>query len=316
MDSILNTVVFPIIRQDMIIPALESLRARTPENFKTIVVCQTVLQPEWLSELYALSDLVILTHLNYGFAQAANLGTRLAPTEFVTIANDDVVFLRGWWEGIAKTFQKYSNVVGVAPMSPKEPGWGYGEPGFRYHSIPDSSPELTELLRDYEKTRTQISSGGLTARERLIEFEQEIDQLMLDQLTEATSLKDLVEKHRGSVIDGIAMWLVVFKREPWVNLGMFDERFVPGGGEDYDSCWRCYHAGYRAIASSLSWVWHYWGRSKDHADGFQWALPLARPQWNKLSTKGFGEEGLYDPDVDVWGRTGERTDLRVFRAPL
>lgn len=36
----------------------------------------------------------------------------------------------------------------------------------------------------------------------------------------------------------------------------------------------------------------------------------------KLSTKGFGKDGLWDPDLDCWGRTGTRTDSTIHRALL
>jgi len=266
---VINTIVFPIVRQDFILHALKSLRATTPPNYKTIVVNQTVPNREFEEALYELADIIIRTHLNYGFAQAANMGARLAPTEYVTIANDDVEFLPGWWEGIVETFERFPKAMAVSPMSPKEPGWGYGEEGFREH-------------------------------------------LTLEESRSPENIQALKEQWNGAVVDAIAMWLVVFKHKEWVELGMFDERFTPGGGEDYDADARIYQAGHRALASSLSWVYHHWGQSKDKPNGLSTALPRARPSWNKLS----GPEGLWEPDCDVWGRNCRRKDPIVWRAPL
>jgi len=274
MSNLINTFVFPIIRQDFILPALSTLREVTPSNYNTIVVNQTKPAPEFEQELREQADVVVTTSKNYGFAQAANIGVRLCQTEYVTIANDDVIFLQGWWPGIIETFERFDNAIAVAPMSPKEPGWGYGEEGYRIHlSLKDARhPENIQRLR---------------------------------------------EEKKGAVVDGIAMWMVTFRRKEWIEkVGLFDERFFPGGGEDYDMDSRIYQAGFRALSTSYSWIWHHWGQSKDEPTGYNVALPHARPFWNKLSTKGFGDEGLWDPDCDVWGKSGVRTDPEIYREYL
>ena len=202
-------------------------------------------------------DLWVKTKKNYGFAQAANLGIRLAPTEYVTVCNDDVLFVwRGWWAGVMETFKRHETAVAVNPMSPKEPGWGYGEPGFREHLTLEQSIVEANVLR-------------------------------------------LIEEKNGQVIDGLVCWCTTFKRKILESeAGLFDERWWPGGGEDYDMMGRIYKAGYRALATSLSWVYHFWGQSKDEADGLSTALPPAREYWNKL-----GE--VWPDGFDVWGRDPE-----------
>jgi GT2 family glycosyltransferase len=301
MTDIINTFVFPIVRNDMILDALESLRIYTPQNYKVIVVNQV--KPDvllWECDIWAKSDIVIRPHLNYGFAQAANLGTRLATTKYVTIVNDDVIFLPNWWDGIERTFERFNDTekppMVVAPMSPKEPGWGWGVPDYVYHC--------------------RYCGGRIIDENRKCDCGKNEPLLLEEIQAHPERLKLLESQAGGAMIDGLAMWCVTFDREKWVELGMFDERFFPGGGEDYCSSWRIYKAGCRAIATSYSWVWHHWGKSKDDPDGLNVALPPARENWNKLSTRGFGEEGLYDPDVCVWGTKGERTDPNVWRAPL
>ena len=273
MTEIINTICFPIIRMDFILPALASLREHTPPNYRTIVVNQCKPNREFEQMLYQTCDYIIRPHYNLGFAQASNLAMRLAPTPYVTVSNDDILFLEGWYEGIEKTFAKFPRAIAIGPMSPKEPGWGYGEPGYREH-------------------------------------------LTLEESQDPANIEKLIEKWHGSVIDGLAMFLVVFKREEWQEIGMFDERFRFGGGEDYDSLARIYQAGYRALATSYSWVYHHWGQSKDEKDGFAVALPRQGKAWNYLSTKGNPEEGLWEPDCDIWGSGCTRTDPVVYRAPL
>jgi GT2 family glycosyltransferase len=276
MSEIVNTFVFPIVRRDFVVMAIKSLCKFTPPNFKVIIIDQTQYDQDLHEELWGVSDIVIKPHVNWGFSQAANIGTRLATTPWVTVCNDDVEFFwDGWWDGVMETFQRFETALGVCPMSPKEPGWGYGEEGYRIHATLEECQELPHST--------------------------------------AQRLKD---QWAGAVVDGFAAWCVTLRREPWIELGMFDERFMPGGGEDYDVMARAYQSGYRMLATSLAWVWHYWGQSKDEPGGFKHALPNARPGWNKLSTKGFGDEGLWHPDVDCWGRGCTRTDPEVYRAPL
>lgn len=271
--DIINTVVFPIIRRDYILPALASLRRYTPPNYRTIVIDQTQPDAEFEEALRVACDLWIKPRKNYGFAQAANMGLRLASSQYVTMSNDDVQFLQDWWEGIERTFAQFETAAAVNPMSPREPGWGYGEPGYRMHAT----------------------------------FEEAHDPAVIQRL---------VEEQHGSVIDGIACWCPVFRADLLQEIGLFDERFMPGGGEDYDWNARCYQAGYRAIATSYSWIWHWWGQSKDEKDGFDVALPAARARWNKVSTKCDPKEGLWDPDVDCWGQGCTRTDPTIYRASL
>ena len=122
MTEIVNTFVFPIVRRDFILDALHSLKLLTPPNYHVVVIDQTQPNAAFETALRQHCDLWVKTRKNYGFAQAANLGIRLAPTEYVTVCNDDVIFFwDGWWSGIVETFAKYDNTLGVVPMSPKEP---------------------------------------------------------------------------------------------------------------------------------------------------------------------------------------------------
>jgi len=253
MTDIINTFVFPIVRKDGILTALESLRLMTPPNYNVIVVDQTIPDPEFEEKLRPYCDLWIKTKKNYGFAQACNLGLRLATTEYVTVCNDDVTFSwGGWWAGIMETFKRYETAACVNPSSPKEPGWGYGRPGFIYHLTFEESIKPENILR-------------------------------------------LIEKKNGQMIDGIVCWCTVFRADRLAEVGLFDERWFPGGGEDYDKIACIYRAGYRALATSLSWCWHEWGQSKDRPDGLEEALPPARENWNKL-----GE--VWKSGFDIWAK--------------
>lgn len=274
MGDPINTIIIPIVRTDFVFDCIESLRDVTSSNFQIIVINQAWesgfdLGIWFRAKLLESADLVVQCKWNYGFAQAANMGARIASTKYVTICNDDVIFLPGWWEGIEETFEKIPNALVVNPSSPNPPHWTKKDP-------------LCTLEQAFNPDRIAM----------------------------------LKEQEKGLIIDGIMMWCSVFKREEWDKLGMFDERFIPGSGEDYDALARICQAGYRAVGTSLSWVWHYWSQSKDNLSGMKTALPQRRTMWNKLSTKGFGADGLWEPDCNQWGENCERTDPNVARMPL
>lgn len=370
--ELVNTFVFPIIRQDSILRALTTLALHTPPNYRTIVVNQSMYDTEFEDALQEMADVVVRTKLNYGFAQGANIGIRLAlpggdretqlyeeagldvrsavgppvATPYITVANDDIEFVPAepsWWAGIVETFERFGGderpAAAVNPQSTKEPGWGWGEPGFRY-LVPNDYPdlELMEIWADWEierleyrRIRDQVREERQQAGQESPALKQEFAQSRARLLGYADVLAPMVYHHsvtdpefqrmmtetrNWQVVDAFACWCTVFRVEALQEIGLYDERFFPGGGEDYDWMARCYQAGFRALSSSRSWVWHEWGRSKDAPDGHATAMPRARPPWNKLSVKGFGAEGLWDPDVDCWGKNCARVDPEVYRASL
>jgi hypothetical protein len=91
--------------------------------------------------------------------------------------------------------------------------------------------------------------------------------------------------------------------------------FYPGGGEDYDMMGRIYSRNYRAISTRRSWVWHWWGKSKDEQKAAQEnSLPIEdKYNWCHLGDlwKNQDNEGH---ELDVWGfyidKDGQRKPFR------
>jgi len=342
MAEIINTIVFPICRRDRILTALETLHENTPFNYKTVVVDQTEPEPEGFAferQLWDSCDVVIKPHLNYGFAQAVNMGLDMARTKYATVCNDDVEFIPGhdWWAGIEATFEKFPKAAAVNPQTPKCPGWGWAEPGFRY-MVPKGWPEpqlrrwgahsreLQIEFRDVRLKAHKLSQDGAedsalesklrSLRREMIAHRERMAPLVYQATMAGPEYVQMLgDEGNWAVIDGFPCWLSVFRSDRLREIGFFDERFWPGGGEDYDMMARAYQAGYRMLASSKSWAWHWWGQSKDRSDGRARALPAAHEHWNVLSVKA-GLDGLWIPDCDVWGHGCERTDLEVKRFPL
>ncbi len=117
---------------------------------------------------------------------------------------------------------------------------------------------------------------------------------------------------KDSMCDAIAMWCTVFRTEdligPHAQLGMLDEKFYPGGGEDYDMNARAYSCAYpnkcedcdpdyhrRMVGTARSWILHQWSKSRK----FSPDNPIfSRPRWN-------ANDELWRPSFDVWGHYTE-----------
>lgn len=262
MGKIVATFVFPCIQKGYIAKALESLYQNTPIEFRVVVVDQTksgfYSDSELWTKISPLIDLYLRPKRNLGFAKGMNEGMIHGVnwgSDFVVACNDDVEFIDPrWWQGIMDQFQAYPEMMAVCPASPIEPGWGYGI-GVPGHECPSwgvvidgdiypKAPDGTPITYEIAKTKKGY---------------------------------DMLLAHRQGHIEGFAGWCVVFKRETLENVGLYDERFMPGGGEDYDYVHRIYIAGGRASATLRSFVWHWWGKSKSILNTSSEPLPFNRP---------------------------------------
>ena len=340
MDDV--TICTSFIRQDCVLDCLRSIHKYVKSvSYKIVSVNQTIPNREFEEELYSLSDVVIRPHVNWGFSQSMNVAMRIAPTPWICALNDDVLFIDDPFPGIFETFQRFENAAAVCPQSVKEPGWGWGEPGYRYlvpqtymngglKRLYDRDRELMlkvkkaksaweefnrRPMRDAE-TGKQLLARLQGRQGKYEKVQAELEAKVLELSYSREYIDALIAEKKWAVVDGFAMYAPVFRADVLAEVGLFDEAFN-AGGEDYDWLCRSAQAGYRNLSTSRSFLYHHWGKSKDDAGGFSTALPRARPPWNCLSTKGFGERGKWRDDVSVWGEDwAVRTDPVVYRAPL
>jgi len=279
---ITNTFIIPVLRSDYINKCVETLYKFTSGNFKVIVIDQTI---SGLPDIKGV-HLRIRPHRNLGFAKACNEGIIHAlhwKSEYITCWNDDVECIhKDWWQGIIDTFNMSSTneILAVNPESIRIPLWGYGRPPDQYVEVVDYKDNFTD--EDY----AFLCKGDFSHLK--------------------TKYPDLPETFPSSyvgVCDGIAAWGPVFKRKHFELIGLWDERFYPGGAEDYDMMTRIYSRKYRAVSTRKSWVWHWWGKSKDEPNKAQetgmpidpkkhWAdtTYLWPPEWNE------------NYNFDIWGK--------------
>lgn len=280
MARIEATFVFPVIQKGYIHAALETLIKQTPIELRTVVVDQTkqglFSDPEYWAKVSPLVDMYLRPPRNLGFAKGMNEGIIHGlhwGSKYVVACNDDVEFLDPrWWPGILEQFAAFPEMMAVNPASVIEPGWGYGI-GLPDHKAP---PWGTVIDGDiYPKDPEDPDGKPITY-----------------EMAKTRGGYDKLLAHRQGHIEGFAGWCVVGKRKMWESeVGLYDERFCPGGGEDYDLCHRIYIAGGRASATLRSFVWHWWGKSKEIVNTSDEPMPTNRGTFQHT-------DALYDPSPD------------------
>lgn len=302
-----KTFIFPIIRKDFIGKALETLHKYT-EDFYVFVIDQTG-DSETYDKYNKLSHLWIHPYRNLGFSKAMNTGIVLSQTPYIGLMNDDIEFMnKRWWQGIIDTFETDKNIVAVNPMSPKEGAWGYG---LRADNKDTWQPDPKKWVTDETKESVYPVKPDGTPLLYKEEFTEEDYDFLLNNHPNWSP---------NTTCDAIAMWGTIWKKEGFEELGLLDERFYPGGGEDYDMDARAYSCAWpkerdecdptyhrRMVGTSKSWVWHHWGSSgrQDYQD----KLFESRKRWN-------ANDELWGDKFDVWGHeTIEDKKIPLKRVP-
>lgn len=290
------TIVFPIIRTDFIGKALETLyRFTDKEKIRVIIVDQSIdgLREPLKCDLY-------IRMKNQGFACASNTGLIHGlrwGTPYLAVANDDLEWIYSeWWEDLLEEFKTDERIIAVNPMCPKIAMWGYGHTNGEYLEILPYSENYTKEQIDY------LKAGDYDEAEIKSRHNYEIS-------------KTFPFTQRG-VVDGFAGWLPVFKREGLLEIGLYDERFVWGGGEDYDLMCRAYSCAWpipretcdaryhkRMVSTMKSWLWHHWGQSKDVKEKLDPKLFEGREPWNDL-------DAIWTPRCDPWGHDNGKPLVR------
>ena len=300
---------FPIVRTDFLPRALETLYKYTDIDFRVFVVDQSLegLDKDFIKKYI---HWYIRPYQNLGFAKAGNEMMWTAYRQgypYIAVCNDDVEYINnGWWQGIKDEFATNERIMVVNPESPRVPLWGYGRNHDEYIDIIEYKEEYTQEDWNY------LRAGNY--QNLLNKFHREPEGLSLGvdgkpDWSGNTYIPKAFPLEKRGVIDGIAMWHPVFKREALEKIGYFDERFLYGGGEDYDYNCRGYRQKYRLVSSMKSWVWHWWGKSKDKVAELPPEL-FDRPFWNS-NEELWPRELNEGNSVDPWGHYTNSVGVRV-----
>lgn len=247
-----------------------------PDSFRLILIDQIKdgISSELWSKIRDKVHLYMHPYRNLGYAKAQNEGIIHAlhwQTPYICASNDDIEIMDSRWiDGIYETFKMNEKIGCVIPMSPRVFGWGYGV---------DYNPEVLPYKEEYTK--------------------EDYDYLLKGDFTDSKAkLPETYPRQvGGTIVDGAVFVMSYFKRECLLDVGLMDEHYFPGSGEDYDWNARAYQKGWRAVSTSKSWVWHELSKSKDLFASGELEQPYYknRPYWNNQ-----GE--LWPKGFDVWGK--------------
>lgn len=291
------TFVYPIIRTDFIYESFSTLRKFTEKGtYKIVVVDQSIngVGEVFIKEFLADEHLYIRQR-NQGFSNASNKGILHGlkwETPYIAVVNDDTQFMYdGWFTDAIEEFKTDPHILAVCPESPRVAMWGYGLNNGEHVELIPLKDEFTSADIAYLKTG-DYNKEEIQSRHKF-------------------AIPETFPFRKRGIVDGIAMWCPIFKREAFIELGLFEERFVWGGGEDYDMLARAYSCAYpiqrdvcdpthhrRMVSTMKSWVWHFWGQSKDIKETLDPELFAHKQPWNDN-----GE--LWTPSFDVWGHYDE-----------
>lgn len=273
------TTITPIVRPDLVEKMLETLHANTDNIFYSIVIDQTKYGIDMsLRDKY--KDLIIIrspiTDVHYtgnlGFAQATNMGIKLVETPYFMMVNDDVEFIHPmWWQGVLDTFDMVEKAtphrpaVIVNPASMILADWSVGRASGDHHFILPYKQKYTSEDWDFLVNEDHYVNEHLTIKP-------------------------------GSVFDGVTLYASVAHTERFREIGLLDQRYFPGSGEDYDYSCLSSMRGYRSVSTTLSWVAHHWSKSFEHFRDVDDVRTLSIPElsWNHNHEK-------WGPNFDIWG---------------
>src|SRR5690606_5320699 len=126
----------------------------------------------------------------------------------------------------------------VNPSSTKMPDWSMGRPSGEDHFV--------------------------------IPYKEKYEPADWDSLVnEEHYVNDLLTLKPNSVIDRITLYRSVADTRRFLDIGYIDERYYPGGAEDYDFCCRASMRGYRSVGTTKSWVFHHWSKTLNAEDAMK-----------------------------------------------
>lgn len=276
------TVIIPVILTANIERCLETLYKYTqPGSFYVYLIDMSVrgvdankLRKKYKNLMVIRTPKSDIHHTgNLGFAGATNLGISLVQTPYFMMCNDDVEFINsGWWQGVLDTFTQVekatpdSPAVIVCPASIRLADWSVGRDDGDDFDILPYKEEYSQADWDFLVNEPHYVNEHLTIQP-------------------------------DSVFDGVTMYATVCDTRKFLRIGMLDEKYFPGSGEDYDFSCLSRMWNYRCVATTKSWVFHHWSSTfralRDELNEVK-SLQIPELNWNHNHEK-WGDK------FDIWG---------------
>ena len=286
------TIVCPTAGYPNTARSLYTFRKYAP-GAKIIVIDQTSNGILTKQEINDLTDVYVKVYRGLGFSKAMNMGIEMADTDFICCANDDVELIHErWWDGIMEWFERDWKIAGVNPGSVK----GYRDESDNFKC--NCGVEKIELNDNCPKCRGYKEEYT----------DEDYDYIMMPKTVKHSQIKTI---NPINCVDGIMTWFTIFKRgvlEEIKNNGCyFDERFYPGGGEDYDINCRIYdkkneNMPYRVIAVFNSWAYHHWFGSKEMRVKINEAEVDNKPRFDSSIPRFSSVDVKYNNNWTLYGR--------------
>ena len=105
------------------------------------------------------------------------------------------------------------------------------------------------------------------------------------------------------------MYASVCNTQRFLDIGMLDEKFFSGSGEDYDYSCRASMMGYRSVGTTLSYVFHHWSASFKaiHEEEDVRSLQIPELNWN-------GTDEKWGIGFDIWGYKCDECGERLIKS--
>jgi GT2 family glycosyltransferase len=274
------TVIVLAIRPDLVERMLDTLYEYTEPIFYVYLIDQTIKGLDSTRLRDKFKNLMVIrtpksdVHYtgNLGFAQATNLGITLVQTPYFMMCNDDVEFINSkWWWGVKQTFL----------------------------NVEQATPERPAAIVNLASIRLADWSVGRKAGDDfdIIPYKEKYtDEDWEFLVNEPHYVNEHLTIEPGSVFDGVTLYASVCDTARFLEVGLLDEKYFPGSGEDYD--WSCLSSmrGYRSVCTTLSWVFHHWSSTfKDLRDKEDIkSLLIPELAWNQNHEK-------WGKGFDIWG---------------
>lgn len=171
-----------------------------------------------MEELIKHKYLTIWNATNLGFIKAVNSGIKASKNEYLVLLNNDTEVTNGWLQRLLIPFRD-TRVRLSGPISNAIGSW----------------------------------QGWINVKNRLYPEMPNLDGLISNQIT------DVLKKQFGDIYRDagmLAFFCTLFKREIFDQIGLLDESYGLGLGDDDDYCQRVIQAGYRVVFVPSAFVYH------------------------------------------------------------
>jgi len=246
-------IIIPTFGQEQFtVKCLESIRKYTSRDSYRIIWVDNgsskISREIVMSEIINHNYISIWLESNLGFVKATNIGLQASDTEYVILQNNDTEVTEDWLERLQEPLLSDISNVASGPMTSTDGSW-QGWRNVKKNLLYDL-PDLSLINKE------------------------KIPKLLSDKY-----------KNYTKQVKMIAFFCTLFKRKVFNELGLLDEIFGSGFGDDDDFCMRITKAGYNLIFVPSSYVLHHHRTTFKSVYGDTEVIRMQEENLNKFKRK-------------------------------